>query len=70
MAIDTIDGITSEPSINFVGKDGFYWWVGEVEAHEDAMKLGWVMFRVLDIIPTYEVVLQQIFLLSIFLGLL
>jgi len=47
MAIDTIDGITSEPSINFVGKDGFFWWVGEVEDHEDPMKLGRVKCRVL-----------------------
>ena len=47
MAIDTIDGITSEPAINFVGKDGFYWWVGEVEDHEDPMKLGRVKCRVL-----------------------
>ena len=28
---DTLDGILNEPNINFVGKDGFFWWVGEVE---------------------------------------
>tara|TARA_B100001996_G_scaffold179268_1_gene136901 strand:- start:249 stop:2828 length:2580 start_codon:yes stop_codon:yes gene_type:complete len=47
MAIDTIDGIVSEATVNFVGKDGFYWWVGEVEDHEDPMKLGRVRCRVL-----------------------
>ena len=31
----TIDGIVNEPTINFVGKDGFFWWVGEVEDNED-----------------------------------
>ena len=30
MAIN-VDGITSESTTNFVGKDGFFWWVGEVE---------------------------------------
>ncbi len=47
MAVETIDGIVSEATVNFVGKDGFYWWVGEVEDHEDPMKLGRVRCRVL-----------------------
>ena len=47
MAIESIDGIVSEATVNFVGKDGFYWWVGEVEDHEDPMKLGRVRCRVL-----------------------
>ena len=47
MAIESIDGIVSEATVNFVGKDGFYWWVGEVEDHEDPMKLGRVKCRVL-----------------------
>jgi hypothetical protein len=42
-----IDGIINEPTINFVGKDGFYWWVGEVEDNQDPMELGRVKVRVL-----------------------
>ena len=45
--MSTIDGIINEPTINFVGKDGFFWWVGEVEDHKDPMKLGRVKVRVL-----------------------
>ena len=44
--MQTIDGIVNEPT-NFVGKDGFFWWVGEVEDNEDPMKLGRVKVRVL-----------------------
>ena len=43
----TIDGIVNEPTVNFVGKDGFFWWVGEVEDNEDPMELGRVKVRVL-----------------------
>ena len=43
----TIDGIINEPTVNFVGKDGFFWWVGEVEDNEDPMELGRVKVRVL-----------------------
>ena len=43
----SIDGIINEPSVNFVGKDGFFWWVGEVEDNEDPMELGRVKVRVL-----------------------
>ena len=43
----TIDGIINEPTVNFVGKDGFFWWVGEVEDNEDPMSLGRVKVRVL-----------------------
>ena len=45
--MQTIDGIVNEPTVNFVGKDGFFWWVGEVEDNEDPMKLGRVKVRVL-----------------------
>ena len=45
--LGTIDGITQEPQVNFVGKDGFYWWVGEVESNEDPDELGRVKVRVL-----------------------
>ena len=47
MAFQTIDGIIDEPQVNFVGKDGFFWWVGEVEDNEDPMELGRVKCRVL-----------------------
>ena len=45
--VATIDGIVNEPKINFVGKDGFFWWVGEVEDNEDPMELGRVKTRIL-----------------------
>ncbi len=45
--MQTIDGILNEPTVNFVGKDGFFWWVGEVEENNDPMKLGRVKVRVL-----------------------
>ena len=45
--MQTIDGIINEPTVNFVGKDGFFWWVGEVEDNEDPMELGRVRVRVL-----------------------
>ena len=45
--MQTIDGIINEPNVNFVGKDGFFWWVGEVEDNEDPMELGRVKCRVL-----------------------
>ena len=41
------DGIFSESEVNFVGKDGFFWWVGEVEDNEDPMELGRVKVRCL-----------------------
>ncbi|QIN97217.1 baseplate hub subunit and tail lysozyme [Synechococcus phage S-H25] len=45
--MNTIDGIVNEPNVNFVGKDGFFWWVGEVEDSKDPMGLGRVRVRVL-----------------------
>jgi len=45
--MNTIDGIINEPTVNFVGKDGFFWWVGEVEQVNDPMELGRVRVRVL-----------------------
>ncbi len=45
--MQTIDGIINEPTVNFVGKDGFFWWIGEVEDNEDPMELGRVKVRVL-----------------------
>ena len=43
-----IDGIVNEQNTNFAGKDGFFWWVGEVEDHEDPLELGRVKVRVLN----------------------
>ena len=43
-----IDGIINEQNTNFVGKDGFYWWVGEVEDNEDPLNVGRVKVRVLN----------------------
>ena len=45
--MNSVEGIFNEPSVNFVGKDGFFWWVGEVEDNEDPMELGRVKCRVL-----------------------
>jgi|TARA_B100001093_G_scaffold132447_1_gene125094 hypothetical protein len=45
--MQTVEGILNEPKTNFVGKDGFYWWVGEIEDNEDPMELGRVKVRVL-----------------------
>ena len=45
--MQTVEGILNEPRTNFVGKDGFYWWVGEVEDTEDPMELGRCKVRVL-----------------------
>ena len=45
--MSSVEGIINEGSVNFVGKDGFYWWVGEVEDNEDPMELGRVKVRVL-----------------------
>ena len=47
MAFETIEGIIDEPTVNFVGKDGFFWWIGEVEKVNDPMKLGRCKCRVL-----------------------
>ena len=46
MAVN-IDGIQQETTTGYVGKDGFYWWVGEVEDNEDPMEIGRVRVRIL-----------------------
>ena len=46
MAIN-FDGIQSETTTGYVGKDGFFWWVGEVEDNEDPLELGRVRVRIL-----------------------
>ena len=44
----TVDGIINEQNSNFAGKDGFFWWMGEVEDHEDPLELGRVKVRVMN----------------------
>ena len=44
----SIDGIINEQNTNFVGKDGFYWWIGEVEDNEDPLNIGRCRVRVLN----------------------
>ena len=46
MAVN-IDGIQQETTTGYVGKDGFYWRVGEVEDNEDPMEIGRVRVRIL-----------------------
>ena len=50
----TIDGIFNEREVNFVGKDGFFWWVGEVEDNEDPMELGRVKVRILGFYTNFQ----------------
>ena len=41
-----IDGIKTESTTGYVGKDGFFWWVGEVEDNKGPMEIGRVKVRV------------------------
>ncbi len=50
----TIDGIFNEREVNFIGKDGFFWWVGEVEDNEDPMELGRVKVRILGFYTNFQ----------------
>jgi len=42
-----VDNIQGERTRGYVGKDGFFWWVGEVEDNEDPLELGRVKVRIL-----------------------
>ena len=42
-----VDNIVGEASTDFLGKDGFIWWVGEVEDTKDPQFIGRVKCRVL-----------------------
>jgi len=44
----SIDGIINEQNTNFVGKDGFFWWIGEVEDNQDPLNINRVRVRVLN----------------------
>ena len=52
--MNTIDGLFNEREVNFVGKDGFFWWVGEVEDNEDPMELGRVKVRILGFYTNFQ----------------
>ena len=52
--MNTIDGIFNEREVNFVGKDGFFWWGGEVEDNEDPMELGRVKVRILGFYTNFQ----------------
>lgn len=41
------DGIINEPNVDFVGKDGFFWWFGEVVYTEDPLQMGRVKVRIM-----------------------
>lgn len=42
----TFDGIINEPTVDFVGKDGFFWWFGEVVNDRDPLEIGRVRVRI------------------------
>jgi len=42
----TVEGYTDASYNEFIGKDGLYWWVGEVESNKDPEHLGRVKVRV------------------------
>ena len=46
VSTNNVDNILNESTTNFVGKDGFYWWIGEVEDNEDPLHIGRVKCRV------------------------
>ena len=47
MALESVDNIIKEKTNSFAGRDGFNWWVGEVEDNADPMNLGRCKVRVL-----------------------
>jgi len=42
----TFDGIINEPNVDYVGKDGFFWWYGEVVEDKDPLQIGRVKVRI------------------------
>ena len=48
MGLATVDGIINEQNTSFAGKDGFYWWIGEVESNEDPMGCNRVRVRIIN----------------------
>ena len=43
----TFDGIINEPIVDYVGKDGFFWWFGEVVDNKDPLRIGRVKVRIM-----------------------
>jgi hypothetical protein len=43
----TFDGIINEPTTDYLGKDGFFWWFGEVVDNRDPLKIGRVRVRIM-----------------------
>lgn len=43
----TFDGIINEPIVDYIGKDGFFWWFGEVVDNKDPLRIGRVKVRVM-----------------------
>jgi hypothetical protein len=43
----TFDGIINEPIVDYVGKDGFFWWFGEVVDNKDPLRIGRVKVRII-----------------------
>lgn len=42
----TFDGIINEPNVDYLGKDGFFWWFGEVVEDKDPLQVGRVKVRI------------------------
>jgi len=42
----SFDGVINEPKVDFIGKDGYYWWFGEVVDNRDPLKVGRVRVRI------------------------
>lgn len=42
----TFDGIINEPTVDYLGKDGFFWWFGEIVEDRDPLQVGRVKVRI------------------------
>lgn len=42
----TFDGIINEPNVDYIGKDGFFWWFGEIVEDKDPLQVGRVKVRI------------------------
>jgi hypothetical protein len=47
MSTTAFDALINESSTDFVGKDGFFWWFGEVVFIEDPLQMGRVRVRIM-----------------------
>ena len=46
MTSATFDGIINEANVDYLGKDGFFWWFGEVVEDKDPLQIGRVKVRI------------------------